>query len=140
MVFELCYTSTETQKFATEDLKQLLTQSRETNKSLNITGMLLYGNGGQFIQVLEGKKHLVRALYEKIERDPRHKNVKLLSELYILGCNFKRWSMAFQQTDFAQDYLNKIEGYSRFLSDETEIESLHGVGAKLLNEFKQTRD
>ncbi|HWF37906.1 MAG TPA: BLUF domain-containing protein [Candidatus Acidoferrales bacterium] len=45
--------------------------------SSTVTGMLLYKDGC-FMQVLEGNEEAVIDLAEKIQRDPRHKNMMTL--------------------------------------------------------------
>lgn len=79
----------------TSDLKILLTQSRANNSRLNITGLLLYGNGS-FLQVLEGEKQAVHYIYARIQADSRHTRVIMLADGSIARRVFQDWSMGFQ--------------------------------------------
>ncbi len=95
-MYHLVYTSYATEPFLEEDLVQLLVQSRAYNKEKSISGILLYLQG-KFIQVLEGKKSVVLALYSTIEKDPRHKKVRIVIEGSSPQRLFKGWSMGFKQ-------------------------------------------
>ena len=61
-------------------LPAIVETSVRRNGEDGITGMLLYA-GGNIMQVLEGDEAAVRRTYERIGRDPRHRNIMLLSEL-----------------------------------------------------------
>ena len=61
------------------DISSLLYAARQSNAEHKITGILLHING-KFIQVLEGEEAPVKKLYEIIDRDRRHKNLKILLE------------------------------------------------------------
>ena len=48
----------------------MLTEARERNQQLGVTGLLLYKDG-DFIQLLEGDKATVKALFQdSIRKDP----------------------------------------------------------------------
>jgi hypothetical protein len=74
-------------------LGSLFSQARSNNKERNICGALLL-SGDWFVQVLEGDEPIVRRLYEKIEKDPRHEHVELLETTPIEERVFGRWAMA----------------------------------------------
>jgi DNA polymerase III delta subunit len=56
---------------------QILRQSRDRNHRLKLTGALLF-DGERFCQLLEGEPDTAQALMQRIERDKRHHNVKML--------------------------------------------------------------
>jgi hypothetical protein len=95
-----------------EDITDILTTARKFNASQEITGMLLYRTG-YFIQALEGEADRVKALYEKIANDPRHKNVLLIYNNPIQKRAFGDWSMGFK--NLADVDADKLEGYTDFL-------------------------
>ncbi|MGD9408524.1 BLUF domain-containing protein [Thiohalocapsa sp.] len=95
MIFQLCYLSTANGDMRREDLVDLLTVSRRKNEALGITGLLLY-SGDQFIQLLEGDEAAVRALYELICQDKRHRDVALVYEDHVAERQCPDWSMGFQ--------------------------------------------
>jgi hypothetical protein len=54
---------------------------------------LLYYNGDHFLQVLEGERVEVSALYHRIARDTRYSNIILLSCQDVRERIFPAWSM-----------------------------------------------
>jgi hypothetical protein len=76
------------------ELETILEQSRRNNLDIGVTGMLLYYEGA-FMQLLEGTEEMVRALYERIRLDPRHRGVVPLLEEYIAERSFPDWSMGY---------------------------------------------
>ncbi|GGF11949.1 hypothetical protein GCM10011383_23980 [Hymenobacter cavernae] len=91
-----------------EQLKDILLKARATNHDLRITGLLLYSEG-MIMQVLEGEQEVVRMLYEKIRRDPRHTEVATLVDGPVPRRVFPDWSMGFVPLDLS-DFVY-IAGY-----------------------------
>jgi class 3 adenylate cyclase len=63
------------------------------NQKIDVTGILI-GVGDYFFQILEGEETTVNVLIEKISRDPRHRDVTILSA--ESGCEerlFSDWNM-----------------------------------------------
>jgi hypothetical protein len=114
-MLSLIYVSTSINLLSDEELLDILKVSRDHNKALDITGLLLY-KGGNFMQVLEGPDEVVNSLYEKIKLDPRHKDVTVISSEQISARQFPAWEMAFQNLD--NPAVKDEPGYSQFLQDE----------------------
>ena len=95
-MYHLVYTSEATQPIEREALFDLLRESRERNRQNGISGLLLHKND-QFIQVLEGEESLVKALYDRIRNDRRHKNVTAILEGSLPEREFSDWSMGFRE-------------------------------------------
>ena len=114
-MLSLLYVSTSINLLSDEELVDILKVSRENNKALDITGLLLY-KGGNFMQVLEGPDEVVNSLYEKIKIDARHKDVTVISSEQISARQFPAWEMAFQNLD--NPAIKDEPGYSQFLQDE----------------------
>ncbi len=114
-MLSLIYVSTSVKLLSDEELLDILKVSRENNSGKDITGLLLY-KGGNFMQVLEGPDESVEAIYKKIEADPRHKDLTILSREQISTRQFPAWQMAFQNLD-NPDVKNE-PGFSQFLQDE----------------------
>ena len=91
----LIYFSTAVVPFQEADLLRLVDHSRSHNREMDITGVLLYVRGN-IIQVLEGDKQTVEALYERIKQDPRHTDVSLAINRPITQRLFARWSMGYE--------------------------------------------
>lgn len=80
------------------ELGPILESAVRHNRADGITGMLLY-SGGNFLQVLEGPQTQVRATYERICQDPRHRNITVLTEEEVPERQFPEWSMGYKQLD-----------------------------------------
>lgn len=100
MLQYLIYISQAMKFMDNDDLLQILEESRAHNQVHGVTGMLLYMESvfldrkeGRFMQLLEGEGAEVQAVYAKIEKDHRHKNLLILSEATIEARIFAGWSM-----------------------------------------------
>ena len=92
MLVRLMYASRAAKPVDQEELSTILRQSKARNLSSGITGVLCW-SGGHFIQVLEGGRTAVNALYNRIVADPRHADVTLLTYEEIPERRFAGWSM-----------------------------------------------
>lgn len=92
--YYIVYFSSAITKFSDDELKTLLQKSRINNTRSDITGMLMYYDGN-FAQVLEGKYEEVKALYDIIAQDKRHRNIIKMKDGYQDKRVFPEWSMAF---------------------------------------------
>lgn len=111
--FQIVYTSTASVSFSRVELMALLKGSFERNTRAGITGLLLYQDGS-FMQVLEGEEPVVKALFAKICRDPRHHSIIPLIREQIEERNFPGSAMAFRDLDASE--LREQPGYSDFLN------------------------
>ena len=75
-------------------LYKILVDSRVNNKFADVTGLLVYVDGN-FLQVLEGEQEVVSALLEKISKDCRHEDVKVVYKTSIENRTFNSWQMAY---------------------------------------------
>lgn len=83
------------------ELNDILNTAKSNNQGIDVTGSLFY-NGGWFLQVLEGPAATLNALYKKIEKDPRHKNSRILYNEPAKFRTFTRWSMNMTNLDDRQ--------------------------------------
>jgi len=83
-------------------LGELFSDARSNNKRLQLSGALLVSDDW-FAQTLEGEEATVRALYAKIEQDPRHDQVEVLEAGPVAGRVFPRWAMARVSADGERD-------------------------------------
>ncbi|MEI2269619.1 BLUF domain-containing protein [Microbacterium sp. No. 7] len=93
----IAYASRATASFDHARLVDLLTESRANNSRDGITGMLVYSEP-DFIQILEGPDAAVRALLERIGRDPRHTDVRVLLDEQVPERKYATWSMGYEPT------------------------------------------
>lgn len=97
-IYQMLYVSGTAKAMSKADIRQILTASRRNNAELDITGMLLHGDG-VFIQILEGDERKVRLLADRIKRDPRHRNFMVLFEMQGEQRAFADWQMGFYRLD-----------------------------------------
>ena len=77
-LFQLVYVSKISESFDVDkDIDNILQIANKRNKSLGITGMLIYRDG-MFVQSLEGKKESVINIYGYIALDIRHDCIKTI--------------------------------------------------------------
>ena len=92
MLVRLMYASRATAPLKPETLNAILKKSTTNNPAVGVTGVLCF-SGDIFLQVLEGGRSQVSALYNRIARDERHRDVVLLSYDEIEERSFSGWAM-----------------------------------------------
>lgn len=92
MLVRLLYASRATAPVGPDLVESVLLSSRLHNPARGITGILCWG-GDIFLQVLEGGRETVNALYAHILRDPRHREVTLLHYEEVTERRFAGWTM-----------------------------------------------
>jgi hypothetical protein len=75
------------------ELEQIFRVARAKNRVLGVTGALLVYDD-LFAQTLEGDTQVVRALVDRISRDPRHRSVEIVDMANIEARVFPHWAMA----------------------------------------------
>lgn len=75
-------------------IEEILNVARSKNALAGVTGALLFTEG-RFVQVLEGIRREVQATFERIQSDPRHAEIDILSSQHADHPRFKDWSMVF---------------------------------------------
>ena len=92
MLVRLLYASRAAGKPTAKTVEAILESSRRHNPERGITGLLCHG-GDVFLQVLEGGREAVNALYNEIARDPRHRDVVILHYEEVTERRFAAWTM-----------------------------------------------
>lgn len=118
MIFKLTYES-DARITNVIGVQDMLKSARKKNDTLNITGCLVYHNGC-FVQILEGKKEDVYSVFQKIEKDTRHSNIRLVSEEFNKDRSFTDWNMAYFDPvfhDFGKADLVNFESNLLLLAD-----------------------
>ena len=88
----LTYRSAATVLPSESDLDRLVAAAQRRNRSLGITGMLLYDRGNYF-QTLEGSPDKLESVWDSIRRDPRHTGIELLNQNAATTRLFSEWHM-----------------------------------------------
>ena len=73
---------------------RILSKSRVNNRKNGLVGVLYFGEGC-FFQCLEGETATIEALYAKLLKDPRHKDLKVLVRKSITKLSFNDWAMKY---------------------------------------------
>ena len=92
MLVRLLYASRPATPLSAVILDEILAQSRINNPEQGITGILCFSDN-IFIQVLEGGRDEVCETYNKIVRDNRHHEVRILTYDEISERRFGGWTM-----------------------------------------------
>jgi len=88
----LTYKSVATATPRASDIDLLASKARARNRSLDVTGMLLFENGC-FLQTLEGPPEAVGAVWSSIQRDERHDHIEVLSKHMAAARLFSDWNL-----------------------------------------------
>jgi hypothetical protein len=81
---------------------------------------LLYKDG-DFIQLIEGDKEAVKALFATISADPRHNQTFVLLEEETDRSLFNDWSMGFR--DLSDPEVQSTLGFSQYMNTQLVAES-----------------
>jgi hypothetical protein len=92
---QLLYVSNTSRDVAPAELDAILAVSRANNPALDVTGLLLYIDGG-YLQILEGEERTVHQLYARIAADRRHWEARLMLDRESPRA-FTGWSMGFER-------------------------------------------
>jgi hypothetical protein len=121
-VWQLLYRSEQAYEMDHADLVKLLFDARAFNREHAITGLLLH-HGVHFMQLLEGDRDQVRALYRRILSDARHRDVVMEHEGPSSQRLFPEWTMGYAEAP-------EIAGRSALSGVENErgaLQSLHDL-------------
>lgn len=127
------------------ELQALLSTSVRRNRELGVTGMLLYAHGG-FMQLLEGEEAAVRALFDRVRRDDRHRRVTVLVQGPVAERTFADWAMAYRclEDEAAADAEGGDDGLPAELAplfhkgfDESRLRARPGVALELLRYYSR---
>ena len=94
----LTFFSTATAAMTDGDFAALERECAEHESHLGVTGMLLHKNG-DFLQVIEGSRFVIRDMYARIAADRRHTNIRNISERSISSREFDGAAVSFRNLD-----------------------------------------
>jgi hypothetical protein len=139
-MFQLMYASTAAWTMDRGDLNDILDVSRANNRRLGVTGLLLHLDHG-FLQVLEGPKDAVLAVFDQIDRDHRHIGVRILIQQEVPERLFGEWSMGFDRwTEGAPRTANVFETIREAIEQTIPPEKAVALAAMLRNFYKVHAD
>jgi hypothetical protein len=92
----IAYTSRVARSLGSSDLDDLLLGARTSNSLVQLTGVLVYGDG-VFFQFFEGGDVDVVETYERIKRSSLHTDIVELERREIAERLFRKWFMGFRE-------------------------------------------
>lgn len=137
-LYRLVYTSARSKQCDDKDIEEILEASRRNNSAVGVTGILVHTKD-RFLQVLEGEHSKVMALYEKIEKDPRHGGSNMRFCEPVTTRYFKDWDMASKKVNESSVEYNtsisesKKKLYSSMMNGD--IHSYRDEGMRVLKTF-----
>ena len=127
----LVYRSRSTDKLIKASVVAMSKRFAVRNRHQAITGMLVF-DGEFFMQVLEGPKQKVSALYELIQSDPRHQDVVTVLSEPIHRRTFDDWGLGFV-------IINDQGGKEIISSDHKFENQIHKLGLNHLEQVDESR-
>lgn len=103
----IVYTSKACKDFNKRDLLDLLHDSRAYNTLDNISGVLVHKDG-YFLQIIEGELNKMTELLERLVKDSRHTDFKILNDSIVKNRLFSNWAMGC--ADFNDPSISMIPG------------------------------
>ena len=94
---QVIYISKAADNFAATELRELAEVAARNNKLRGITGALLFIDNC-FIQVIEGDEYSMSDLLAKLKADPRHHDIRIISDQLEECRHFADWSMGLIST------------------------------------------
>jgi hypothetical protein len=91
-MLQVIYSSKAASQIGPGDVFRIIQQSARNNGKAGLTGFLIYQNG-RFFQVLEGEKPPIDDVMRRVERDPRHSAITIISRREIDERAFPAWRM-----------------------------------------------
>jgi hypothetical protein len=95
-LFRLIYVSRVARPTRLADVETIVGTAVPRNAADSVTGMLVY-TPSHFLQYLEGDERNVRSTFERIRKDVRHTDVRVLGEAAITARRFEKWAMVARQ-------------------------------------------
>ena len=123
-MFQIAYFSTAATPQEATVIQRILLTSRKNNLRDDISGLLVAG-GNHYLQVIEGPRRKMEALYANIRADDRHIAVTTLVERTTLKRCFDGWAMAYRREPALGEF-DSFPAVLRYLTEQVEDERLRG--------------
>lgn len=120
------YTSTSliAPAYLQRELTSIVDKAIHNNRSLGVTGALLYSEAGRFAQALEGSPQSVQLIVAALRADARHRDIVTLYDGAINGRRFDRWDMGWAGHGVAIDRTIQAAEYEANLSSSRALNEL----------------
>ena len=121
--------------FDQNTLNGILVTSIDNNKKGHITGALIC-RSDLYLQYLEGPTETIDETFDKIKRDDRHVEVKILKEGMHSERLFPRWAM---RDDPVRSWMWSREEVDKGALDTIDAEEAYGIFARHSKELLNTQ-
>lgn len=98
MLTRLIYASEVAQPLDPHAVQHIVQTAAQRNALLSVTGFLAF-DSGSFLQVLEGGRDVLSALFARIAADSRHRRIELMEVRPVDERLFAQWAMGFAAAD-----------------------------------------
>ena len=128
-MYQFCYASQSTSPnpVLLEDLANILKEARDFNYQHQVTGVLYFADG-HFFQCLEGECPTLKSLLvERLNKDPRHQDIKLFETKEIEYPSFPDWSMKYiSKRSQIQQFCREMgfDDFNPFAFQQTHVDAL----------------
>jgi hypothetical protein len=109
---QLIYISRPKVEVTKDFVTNILDKALNRNYALQISGLLVYYHG-EFMQLIEGDKKDIDALFNIIQNDPRHGDIRILREAESPQRCMPTWAMGFTMLN---EFSDAIEEQSFYIS------------------------
>lgn len=97
-MIRVVYTSVAADDLSADALRDIAVVSARNNAKEQLSGVLLH-TPDSFIQVLEGEEQTLLRTLGRIDKDPRHQDLKILLDQVITERRFSQWAMGGYEID-----------------------------------------
>ena len=94
---QVIYISKATYEFSASEVRELAAVAARNNALEGITGALLFIDNS-FIQVIEGDERAMSHMLTRLKADPRHHDIRIISDQLAESRHFADWSMGLIST------------------------------------------
>ena len=91
-MIQLIYVSDASGTLAADDVFTIIETSAHNNLRDDLTGFLIFSQR-RFFQLVEGPEAHIAALLARLNKDPRHSSIRILSRQTITERAYPRWQM-----------------------------------------------
>ena len=134
-MYQVIYSSAATTPLTDAELASLLLRARTNNLRLGVSGLLLH-HDGSFLQVLEGDRAVLEALFASICLDKRHNRIVKLLEREVEERHFAEWKMGFVSVG---NLVQTLPGFSDYLRHRGDATKAGDAAERVLAAFRSGR-
>lgn len=132
--YQILYVSKATEQLDSKTINDIVSAANVYNSRNNISGILMF-RAGIFLQLLEGEKSQIEALFAKIEKDPRHSNIVRIFSIEENERLFPIWAMAFHEvSDLDIKMVNEFLSWNKLIAAAKDLDN--NLILHMLSRFK----